>query len=60
MIFDCGETHTEYMLRKRAWNKWFAWYPVNVGLHKCAWLCFVLRRAEWDFEDWHHEHREIT
>lgn len=45
MIFDCGETVSEYEERMGEWHNWFAWYPIRMAPHRCAWLQTVERRG---------------
>lgn len=44
MKLDCGETYDEKWTRLGKWHKWFAWYPVRVGVHDCRWFEYVERR----------------
>lgn len=30
------------------WHKWFAWYPVQIGVHWC-WLEYVHRKLTWEY-----------
>lgn len=64
MIFDCGPTIQERHAAKRIWHRWFAWHPIRLAAHKCAWLQFIERRGNekcsWDEWWWEWEYREIT
>lgn len=48
MRFDCGETWPERRARLENWHLFFAWYPVKIKDHDCAWLERVLRKGKWD------------
>ena len=57
MLFRCSETNDHYADRISQWQRWFAWYPVQIdtkdGYNICAWLQVVDRRGELTFGyDW--------
>ena len=50
MIWRDGLTNEEKLRRKKNWHKWFAWFPVTIGVsndhHKFkCWLQYTLRRG---------------
>lgn len=56
MRFDCGETYEERHARLENWHRFFAWYPVKIKDHDCAWMEWVLRKGKftcsWGDADW--------
>ena len=51
MLFRCSETNDHYADRISQWQRWFAWYPVQIdtkdGHMVCAWLQTVERIGEY-------------
>lgn len=43
MIFNCGPTYEQKIKTKQRWHRWFAWHPIRVDEHNCAWLQNVMR-----------------
>jgi len=47
MKFDCGLllNYDEWIADREKWHRWFAWYPVRVGLRECRWFEMVARKG---------------
>ncbi len=46
MKFNCGHTKEVRVNALHNWHRWFAWWPVRVGIKECRWLEFVERKGK--------------